>query len=65
MLAVVDDVAVVEARMKAVGEIGAAGHSKGVGSGAAGIGKIAGPGIAGVEGDAFAAVPRELRGATR
>ena len=56
MLAVVDDIAVVEAGMETVGKIVAAGDSEGVGCGAAGVGEIARPGIAGVEGEAFAAM---------
>ena len=65
MPAVVDDVAVVEAGMEAVGEKTAAGHAEGVGRGAAGVGEIAREGVAGVEGERLAAVARDLDCAAR
>ena len=62
MLAIIGDVAVVEAGMEAVSEVGAAGDGKGVRCGSAGVGEIAGEVIAGVEGDALAAVARDFDG---
>src|ERR1035438_3724892 len=62
MLAVVDDVAVVQAWMEAVGEETAPGDGKGVGRGSAGVRKVTREGVAGVEGDSPAAVTGYLDG---
>ena len=51
MTAIVDDVAIVEAGMKAVREKAAAGNRECVRRGAAGVGEIAREGVAGVEGE--------------
>ena len=62
VLAIIDDVAVVEAGMEAIGEEAASGDGEGVGGGAAGIGEVAREGVAGVEGHALAAVARDFDG---
>ena len=63
MAAIVDHVAIVEAGMKAIGNVAAAGDGEGVGCEAGGVGEVAGAGVAGVEREALAAVARDFNGA--